>query len=819
MKKRKEKENPSDELQSLRRRIAELQDAEERRRESDQMLAESEKRYRQLFTHMSSGVAVYEAVDDGRDFVFRDFNNAAEKIDKLKRNDVIGKRVSELFPSIEQFGLLDVFRRVWETGRAERYPGTVYEDNRIVGWRENYVYRLSGGEIVAVYDDVTKERQAQEALRESEAYLKSFFCSVPIGIGLVVDRVFVDVNRMFCRTIGYGKRDVIGKSTRMLYADDEEFERITSEMYPRFQKRGGGTFETRVIRKNGRVIDALVCASPVDPRDFSKGYTFAAIDMTERKRAENEIRENREWLRILFGNIRDAVFVYPFLEDGKSGTNAIVNAAACKLLGYNRNALLKMRPSDLLDKEFYSKEGPFVRQELVRKGQVLFDATLVHRKGEKILVEVSAKKVSLGGKTYIISTMRDVRERRRSENELKKISTAISQSPASVVITDIEGTIEYVNPKVTEVTGFSASEVIGKNPRMFQSGRMPPELYKNLWDTICSGREWRGEMLNRKKNGELYWEVATIAPVKDEQGNIINFVAVKEDITEKKRLWEELVEAKEKAEESDRLKSRFFANISHEIRTPMNGILGFSELLKDPGLSAGKKEQYLDLLRHSGQRMLNIINDLIDVSRIEAGEMRILRAETNVNEVIENVHDVFLPQARNAGLFFLFISDCHPRKALSLRTDSVCVRFFPSSCRTRSNLHGKGLLISDTARCAVCSSSMSRIPAWAFLPGCGRKFSAISGRAPWKRRTTMKAQAWDSASARRLSRNSEGRYGWIPSRERGAFFILPCRASARAPSECRQTMLQTWAMSCSGPKSAFSLSTTTRSTACCCRRF
>ncbi|MCG8343272.1 MAG: PAS domain S-box protein [Chlorobiales bacterium] len=386
------------ELKALRLRISELENAAADCGVPDLKLKESEERFRQLFENISSGVAVYDAVDGGNDFVFRDFNKSAEKIDKLGKNDVIGKSIQEVFPGVKKFGLFDALQRVWKTGTPEHRPLSMYEDERVAGWRENYIFKLPGGEVVTVYDDITHEKQVEE--------------------------------------------------------------------------------------------------------------------------------------------------------------------------------------------------------------------------------------------------------------KLKIISKAIEQNPVTVVITDRNANIEYVNPKFTDLTGYSSDEVLGKNPRILQSGKVPPGFYENLWQTILAGKEWHGEFLNKKKNGELYWEVASISPVTNEQGVITNFVAVKEDITEKKKLWEQLVEAKEKAEESDRLKSCFLANISHEIRTPMNGILGFSALLKEPLLSGEEKEQYIELIHESGKRMLSIINNLIDISRIETGELSLYPDTTNVNEVIESIHASFNEQARKKGLSF-----------------------------------------------------------------------------------------------------------------------------------------------------------------------
>jgi len=282
---------------------------------------------------------------------------------------------------------------------------------------------------------------------------------------------------------------------------------------------------------------------------------------------------------------------------------------------------------------------------------------LIHGGPEFRWFRISGKKIIFNGDPFILGIGSDITERKKAEekafksceNQLQKLSAAIEQSPAVVIITDPMGDIEYVNPMFTQLTGYSTEEVRGENSRILQSGLTPKALYQDLWQTILSGGIWRGEFQNKKKNGELFWEAAVISAILNE-GVVKNFVAVKEDITEQKQYLNELIAAKENAEESDRLKSAFLANISHEIRTPMNGILGFSELLKEPHLSGEKQTMYIELIQQSGQRMLNLINDLIDISRIEAGETTLQISETPVNKLLRDINIFFKPEADKKGL-------------------------------------------------------------------------------------------------------------------------------------------------------------------------
>ncbi|MFY9153417.1 MAG: response regulator [Prolixibacteraceae bacterium] len=263
----------------------------------------------------------------------------------------------------------------------------------------------------------------------------------------------------------------------------------------------------------------------------------------------------------------------------------------------------------------------------------------------------------------------EMQSRTIAESELRKLSKAIEQNPASVFITSTNGTIEYVNPKFTEITGYEPADVIGQNPRMLKSGKMDERIYSELWSKLSSGQSWNGELINKNKKGEYFWVHKSVSPIFNEQGKITNFISVAEDITERKRNEEALIKAKEKAEESDRLKSSFLANISHEIRTPMNGILGFADLLKTQDLSPENQKEFIDAIESSGERMLDIISNLVDISIIEAGEVIPKISEVNLNRLLQDIHQEFKPEFDKKSILLSCSTDLNDEQSL-IKTDN-----------------------------------------------------------------------------------------------------------------------------------------------------
>jgi PAS domain S-box-containing protein len=262
-----------------------------------------------------------------------------------------------------------------------------------------------------------------------------------------------------------------------------------------------------------------------------------------------------------------------------------------------------------------------------------------------------------------IEIMFDVDEQRRRAEEalaqlelttehLRLLSEAVDNSPAMVMITDDSHLIEYVNPKFTETTGYTAEEVLGQTPMFLQSSNGVAGVNRSLVTALDQGKPWSGEISSRRKNGEVFWEYASFAPIKGPDGEIRHYVAVREDITERKALQDELTIARDEAEKANRTKSLFLANMSHEIRTPMNAILGFSQLLQNSTAFDGLQKKHVDIINRSGEHLLALINDILEMSKIEAGRVGVTCSDVDLLALLTDLSVVFRMRSSNKNIAF-----------------------------------------------------------------------------------------------------------------------------------------------------------------------
>lgn len=271
------------------------------------------------------------------------------------------------------------------------------------------------------------------------------------------------------------------------------------------------------------------------------------------------------------------------------------------------------------------------------------------------------------------STSKTYFKKNKYKHGVISLDELILQSPNSVIITDLDGRIEYVNPTFEKKTGFLNDEVIGKNPRILKSNKMPKILYEDMWETISNGDVWRNEVLNKKKSGELFWVSSVIFPIHDDAGKKIKYAALQIDITAKKEIQKELTKAKALAAQSDKLKVAFLANVSHEVNTPLNAIFGFTQLLKSKVGDDEKTLQYIDNIDEYTQVLISLFDDLLTYSKIDSGIFDFKPIAIKLNELLPKIcsrHNVKLLYENTKKIDLSFIPD-QKHSEVIVKTDKI----------------------------------------------------------------------------------------------------------------------------------------------------
>jgi PAS domain S-box-containing protein len=357
----------------------------------------------------------------------------------------------------------------------------------------------------------------------------------------------------------------------------------------------------------------------------------------------------------------------PLLEILRSAPDALIvvdpegkivfaNDAAGRMFGWRSGTLEGLRIEALLPVDQRARHaefpGEFARSPRSRPmgaGQRLVG---MRADGKTFPVDVGLAPVE-GASGLVTCLVRDLTESGRAQHLLRVQNVALEAAANAIVITDFQGKIHWVNPAFTRMTGYTADEVVGRDPSLLKSGAHDGAFYKELWTTVSAGRSWQGQITNRRKDGSLYVEEQTIAPVRGTSGEITHFIAIKQDVTERRRVEEAQREAKEAAEAAARVKAEFLANTSHELRTPLNAVLGFSELLLETELDV-RQRGMLETVHQSGESLLALINDLLDFSKLEAGRLELDLHPVEIEPLLANAVAQVAPRAAEKGLELLW---------------------------------------------------------------------------------------------------------------------------------------------------------------------
>ena len=437
------------------------------------------------------------------------------------------------------------------------------------------------------------------------------------------------------------------------------------------------TLDFRILHRDGTLRwIAHRCRPLHDETGKFIGRTGSNRDITERKRDEQALVRGRERLQLILDNAPIGIW----LQNG-AGKLEFVNRAFCEAMGISETRFLEApHYSALMPEAFRPQCLASDARALDNPGVTVSLQQLPFVDGQihDLRVIKAVKRDTLGEPEALIGLSIDITDELRQAEQLRKLSLAVDQSPESIVITDTDARIEYVNDAFVHNSGYPRAEVLGQNPRILQSGLTRQETFSELWTALKQGHSWHGELINRRKNGEIYYEISTISPIRQPDGRISHFVAVKEDVTEKKLMGQELTlhrhhleelveqrtrqleEARAAAIAANQAKSAFLANMSHEIRTPMNAILGLTHLLRRDDVSPHQADR-LTKIDGAARHLLSIINDILDLSKIEAGRMELEQTDFSLESLLDHVASMIGEAARSKGLSVTVDVDHVPR--------------------------------------------------------------------------------------------------------------------------------------------------------------
>ena len=503
--------------------------------------------------------------------------------------------------------------------------------------------------------NITERKHLELALQEKEERLRLLFESSRDAI-IITDLTgrCLDCNSAAVRMYGLAdKAEVLARGPKgwspAQQPDGQPSEAGFGAHVAQALAKGNHLCEWWHQRPDGTLFPAEVSISVAQIR----GQTLlqgVVHEISERKAAEAKLRASEAKFRQMIDQAP-----LPLVLLDQAGNVQLANDRFTRLLGYTIEALPTIEAwwRTALPDENYRRqlqaEWAAAVQAAPANGEVpAKEIQVTAQSGQVFTMLISG---TILPNTLLVA-LQDITGIKLANEKLSTLSQAIEFSPSMIVITDTLGQVEYVNPAWEAVTGYQLAEVLGRKPSAIKSGKHTREFYQHLWSEITAGRVWRGDFCNRRSSGELYWESAAIAPLRNEAGAIAHYVAVKEDITERRRVGEELRQAKEAAEAANRAKSTFLANMSHEIRTPMNAILGFSQLLlRDPALP-GHQQRQVATIQRSGEHLLNIINDILEMARVESGRVTLNPVAFDLHLLLDDLERMFSLRAQAKQLSF-----------------------------------------------------------------------------------------------------------------------------------------------------------------------
>lgn len=486
-----------------------------------------------------------------------------------------------------------------------------------------------------------EKRKKGIKLDQDQNLLGTITHELPIGIYRTsIEGNIIYANQALANMLEYSMDEIKDISVSSLYAtDNDRDEKIKSLKTISNQ-------ELNLRTKTGKIITVKDTLKVVKNEDNEIIYLDGILeDITEQKKAEKALKESEARYKILTDLTIEGIIIH------KKGIILDVNSSAQKMTGYTSDFVIGKSILDFIHPNSHESVSSKLKNGFIG----IFEIALLCADQSSLNVEIEAKNVIIDQQDLRVVALRDITDRKKTESEILTLSTAIRQSPVSIVITNTEGIMEYVNPKFTEITGYKFDEAVGKNPNILKTEHTKSEDYQELWKTILQGKTWTGEFLNKRKNGEHYWELASISPIIDDNGNTIKYVAVKEDITKRKNTQEALKHSEKELSQANATKNVFFSIIAHDLKGPIGNFTQLLNLFKENfnDISNEERLDYINILSGLSIKTNHLLDDLLLWAKIQMNTIEFVVDSVNLKSLVRNSIGIVEEKAREKKIILL----------------------------------------------------------------------------------------------------------------------------------------------------------------------